>query len=182
MIRTATGETDRTAGRAAAKSAVGDLFDASPGDVRLEHRSGAAPLVRLRDERSRTARPRVGLSISHRDGRAVAVATRRRLSLGVDLERENSVDPSHARYFLSATELDRPTVHSSTALWVLKEAAWKALRCGRNLPFASLQVLFDAAGRVHAVALHGIRRRAVAKLWHPWPGWLAAVVVVRDFA
>ena len=132
----------------------------------------------------RTLRVPLSLSISlaHADGHAIAAAAEHPARIGVDLERDGQVSPDHAHYFLSPRERRTRRTRSLTELWALKESAWKALGCGDSTAFADLELVFDAGGGVRAVRLGTMVFPAVAEIRHPWPGWVAAVLLLRGVA
>jgi phosphopantetheinyl transferase (holo-ACP synthase) len=166
---------DRRVGHAAMKSAVAREAGVATRHVRVRHRPGAAPHVALRHERGRS-RPRIAVSLSHRDGRAAAVASTSVAAIGVDLEKAAAVEPAQARYFLAPSEQRLLTWYSASELWALKEAAWKALGLGDAVAFSSLTLDVSVDGAVTALVLHGIRMTARAILDHPAPGWVLAVL------
>ncbi len=154
VVRRAAARSDRAAARLATRKALGALR--------------ALPLSDI------------SLSISHKNGRALAAAARSHVSLGVDLECTSAIDPMHARYFLSPRERTARNATALTTMWVLKEAAWKALRCSSDMPLTALELAFDDRGGVRGVILCGVPHRARARLWTPWPGYIAALVVMRS--
>ena len=121
----------------------------------------------------------LSISLAHADGYAIAAATSHPARIGVDLEREGQISPAHAHYFLSARERRTQGVRTLTELWALKESAWKALGCGDSTPFADLELVADRNGTIRAVRLGAMVFPAIAELRHPWPGWVAAVLVLR---
>ena len=151
-LATGAARADYRAARLAARRAVARL--------------GAAPLA---------------LALSHRLGRAAAVATAARgVRVGVDLEVAGSVPPERARYFLTRYEREVAAGRVEfAALWALKEAAWKALDVRDTVCFSALELVLDVdTARLTAVALHGERYAASAALSAPWPGFVLAVVCV----
>ena len=156
--------------RRAAARAAGTALEALTGTaapVTLLHRPGAP---------AEAAGVAATLSVAHVSGRAVAAAASPGRHVGVDLEREGRVETPEVRRFAHASE--QAAVADPTTLWALKEAAWKALQCARDVPFHALRIEFDAAGEVCAVVLRGVRRAARSRVWAPWCGWTAAVVEV----
>ena len=115
------------------------------------------------------------VSLSHRDGRAAALAAPAGWRVGVDLERRDAVDAAHARYFLDRAERDAAARLGLASLWALKEAAWKALSLDAATPFAALRLRFDGA-RAVGVAVRGGAQAVTARLVAPWPGWVLAMV------
>ena len=124
----------------------------------------------------------LSISLAHADGHAIAAAAEHPARIGVDLERDGQVAAAHARYFLSARERRTQGTRSLTELWALKESAWKALGCGDSTPFADLELVFDAGGGLRAVRLGTMVFPAVAEIRQPWPGWVAAVLLLRGVA
>jgi phosphopantetheinyl transferase len=114
------------------------------------------------------------VSFSHREEcGAVVVAPG---PVGVDLELRHSIPPRQLRYFAHASEQTSLRGADPTVLWVLKEAVWKALRLGNDVPFKALRLEFANCGRLVAVRLGRARYRARALLTYPWPGYVLAVV------
>lgn len=176
-------QADYLAGRLAARQAVAALLDVAAADIDLLSRVAEPPLPMLRELRAEgwVRQPvHVSLSLSHRDGRAVAVASPSSLQVGVDLERASAVDPDHARYFLSCRERAARVRTSLAERWALKEAAWKALRCPADTPLMALELVVDDAGALRGVTLEGERLSARAWLPRTWPGYVAAVVAIRS--
>ena len=121
----------------------------------------------------------LSISLSHASGHAIAAAAHHPARIGVDLERDGRVAPNHADYFLVPRERRQQHVLSLTALWALKESAWKALGCDDTTPFGELELLFDTGGCVRAVRLGTMVTPALAEVRRPWPGWVAAVLVLN---
>ena len=121
----------------------------------------------------------LSISLAHTNGHAVAAATHHPARVGVDLERDGRIEPGHADYFLAPRERRQLPWMSLTALWALKESAWKALGCGDTTPFGELELLFDGGGSVVAVRLGTMVLAASAELRRPWPGWIAAILVLN---
>jgi phosphopantetheinyl transferase (holo-ACP synthase) len=182
---------DWLASRLAAKRAASGLLKGSEireHDIDIvrdarDSRWGTRVVARHVGGRTRTrqlTRPlSLSISLSHANGRAIAAATHHPARIGVDLEREGRVAGDHADYFLAPRERRQQHALSLTGLWALKESAWKALGCGDSTPFAELELLFDAAGCVRAVRLGTLVTPAIAEVRRPWPGWVAAVVVLN---
>ena len=147
--------------------------------VHLEGHDGAAPTVRHRDSAGRWTRFAGSVSVAHRDGRGAAVAVGFGMRAGVDLERSGSVSRKGARYFAGPRELTRGP-DDATTIWVLKEAAWKALELDGSLSLRCLALEFDRRRELQAVRVGNRRLRASAALLHPWFGFVAAVVLVED--
>jgi len=124
----------------------------------------------------------LSISLSHVDGHAIAAAAQHPARIGVDLERDGQIAPAHAHYFLSSRERRDQGARTLTELWALKESAWKALGCDDTTPFRDLELVIDAGGCLRAVRLGATVFPAVAELRHPWPGWVAAVLVLQGIA
>lgn len=84
------------------------------------------------------------------------------------------------RYFLTQAEQEATRSVDRTALWALKEAAWKALGCDDRTPFTAIELSFDADGRIRSVWCEGQKRPAAAVVSNPWPGFVLAVIQTRD--
>lgn len=170
--RVLTGSADHLASRLAARRAV---RAALPGalEIRIQRRTGAAPSV------IGTARP-IALSLTHCDGRAAAIAAPAPARIGIDLEREDTIAPDHARYFLTSRERAALGTHSLAALWALKEAAWKALALPGDTRFHDLELRLDDTGAVEAVSTKAQAFRASATLATPWPGYVLATIRVAE--
>jgi phosphopantetheinyl transferase (holo-ACP synthase) len=169
---------DWRASRLAAKRAAAQVLGVSDlTRIELASRAAAAPSLDVRDEIG-TAFPShlpVALSLSHCEGRAAAAASAG-VRIGVDLERAGAVRESQARYFLTPAERRAVGGRDLAELWALKEACWKALSCGRCLPFTALELHFDAEGGVNAVTKCGTTLHASAAVSYPWPGFVLAVL------
>ncbi|HEV8265915.1 MAG TPA: 4'-phosphopantetheinyl transferase superfamily protein [Gemmatimonadales bacterium] len=168
------------AGRLAAKRAVARMLGLSDlRAIEVRSRPGTRPLVRL--PRLSAVVP-LTLSIAHAAGRAAAVVVQARGvgtdRVGVDLERAGTVRSAHARYFLGEAEQSLARRVDLTALWVLKEAAWKALGLRAETPFTALELHLGRDGQLAGLSLLGRRRPARAWLARPWPGFLLAVVTL----
>jgi 4'-phosphopantetheinyl transferase len=150
---------DWLAGRYAAKRAVARRRGLSIDRLSLETRAGAAPSCSYLAHGSRTALS-LTVSIGHCAGIAIAAASDRTTSIGVDIEREDTVDPHECRLFLGAREHAIRSQLDATLAWVLKEAAWKALRLRDDIPFAALELDLTNDARL----LRGVR---IAGDWRP---------------
>jgi len=171
------GRSDWRAGRIAAKrAAAGALGLDDPTRVTLVPLPGGAPHIALRGPFGTHRIIPLAVSLAHRSGRAAAAATIEPGELGIDLELAGQVRAAHAGYYLSRAERELAGWYGLTALWTLKEAAWKALRCDDTVPFTALELRFDTAGAVDGVSLRGTVRRAAAGVLHPWPGYVLAIV------
>jgi phosphopantetheinyl transferase (holo-ACP synthase) len=171
---------DWRAARLAGKWAVaGTLGLRRSDDVEILTVPGSPPSVAVREEDGGVRLADVTLSLAHRHGRGAAVAAAGQTAVGVDLERETAIPAEHERYFLTAAERVARRRWTATALWALKEAAWKALRCADSVYFATLELCFDEGLVVRGVSLGGAMHPASATLTEPWPGFLLAVVRIE---
>jgi phosphopantetheinyl transferase (holo-ACP synthase) len=102
--------------------------------------------------------------------------------VGVDLDRAGAIRREHVRYFADRHEQAAWRRADPTALWALKEAAWKALRLGPEVPFSALQLRFGRGGELIRVRHAGATYSARAALGRPWPGYLLAVVQLGERA
>ena len=133
---------DWLAGRCAAKRAIRARWDMRADRIELRAVQGAAPEPHLRTATGGSSPLPDRLTITHRDGFALAVVFHAEMAVGVDVERAGDLSPLQLRYFLSQDERARHDGMDATLLWVLKEAAWKALRLGPGIPLSSLQLVF----------------------------------------
>lgn len=177
--------TEFRAGRLAAERAVCELRPSSRGKVCLTVRSrpGRPPTVWATDHCG-VQQLRLSLSITHRDGRAAAVACDRDTRVGIDLERRGAVPPGHLAYFMRQEEVDRARLRApaldATMLWTLKEASWKALALPRSTPFTALELFFED-GELTELRHGGRRWRACARFRDPWPGYRVSTVWARPW-
>jgi 4'-phosphopantetheinyl transferase EntD len=114
--------------------------------------------------------------LSHRDGRAAAIAAPAGALVGVDIERLDAIDSSHRRLFLTESERRAAADTSPIVLWTLKEAAWKALQLDGSVGFHELEVHLDHAGDVRGVGFREQWYSAVAAVVSPWDGYIMAVL------
>jgi 4'-phosphopantetheinyl transferase EntD len=174
-LRSTTRRLDWCAGHIAAKRAVMALLPITdPAKLHIDTGERGEPVVAVFPGAD------IRLSLSHRDARALAVAAEPGLRVGVDLERDEAIPASRARYFLTERERRQETSLGLARLWALKEAAWKALDCDARLPFASLELCFDEGGRVIAVAIEGVEHRVQCVQGRPWVGHVLAICLVAD--
>ena len=116
---------DRLAGRVAAKRALYALTGVDPHEMRVDTASSGAPVARV------PGFPEVGVSISHGDGVAVAVAVAHG-RVGIDRERIAARSPAFVSDWYTVDEADRYGADpvSLTAVWTVKEAVMKAIGAG----------------------------------------------------
>jgi 4'-phosphopantetheinyl transferase EntD len=173
---------DWLAGRLAAKRAVAGHFGIDRLDrIRLERRPGQAPLAFIQDESGWRSLPS-SLSIGHTDGWSIAAAADRDCRIGVDIDRVDAVDATHARYFLTARERRRAATGQVARLWVQKEAAWKALGLGDSNAFTDLELHLDDDLIARSASVRGSRVDVGAAVWAPAHGLMAAAVWAREAA
>ena len=186
--------TDWLASRLAAKRAATALLAHSGRSAReieivrsdSEGRAGhgvlAQQVARLTPSRILRVPLSFSISLAHAEGHAIAAAASHPARIGVDLEREGQIDRGYAQYFLSPRERRYQGRRTLTELWALKESAWKALGCDDATPFPDLELVLDAGGCVRAVRLATMIFPVVAEIRHPWPGWVAAVLMLQGIA
>jgi phosphopantetheinyl transferase len=121
------------------------------------------------DDHERWTRIPFSVSIAHRDGWAIAAAAEPSMRVGVDIDRVGEIVPEHLRYFLAPRESRCAGRIDASLAWVLKEAAWKALGLGSDVPFTAMQLSFDRGTR----ALQGVWVEST---------WLAARAHIVRFA
>ena len=174
--------TDRAAGTIAASQAAALALGTTPECVTLCHVNGMPPAVAITGavpQRDAT----LALSLSHRDGRAVAVATRSHtLRLGVDLERADGLSTEYARYFLTRAEFQSHGTLTLNQLWALKEAAWKALECEARTPYTALELGFGMHGGLREIRLRQQCMPVRALVFNPWRRMVCAVVFVPELS
>jgi 4'-phosphopantetheinyl transferase len=149
-------------GRWTAKAAVGAWLSVAPERVEILAAADGAPEAWLDGRRAP-----VSVSLSHRDGRALAAVVDAPAIVGCDLERIEPRSPAFVREFLSDAERqllgdcdDDERARLANLLWSAKEAAAKVHREGLRLDVR------------HAVANPG-DSPAPATRWSPlrvdWP-------------
>jgi phosphopantetheinyl transferase len=118
---------DRIAGRVAAKQAVSKLTSAKPEDIRIHSRASGEPFAIVDTYKL------IYVSISHRDGHAIAVADHQRI--GIDLEGIEHRDTHFITDWFRHDEqlLVRSTQILSSVAWSIKEAVLKVLGRGMAL-------------------------------------------------
>ena len=127
---------DRVAGRIAAKRALSALTGVDPLSIRVPSAESGEPLAQV------PAHPSVAVSISHREGRAIAVAVESG-RVGVDFEAVEARPEHFVQTWFDARERelagDDPV--RQTALWSVKEAVLKVLGTGLALSPNSVRVV-----------------------------------------
>jgi 4'-phosphopantetheinyl transferase EntD len=169
-------DAERTASRVAARRAIRGIVGGN-GTIELLARASRAPAVRIRGN-GRCAPP--VLSLSHRDGKAAAIAAPAGERVGIDVERLAPLDAAHARRFLTTREQKCEISLPLAMLWSLKEAFWKALGLNGSVAFRELELDIDRDGRVRGIYFRNEWRRAAGTIAAPWPGYVMAVVSVES--
>lgn len=136
------------AGRWAAKLAVARRLDADPSEVEILAAPSGAPEAWTRERHLP-----VDVSISHRDGRAVAVAAPAATGLGCDVE---VIEPRPAGFAedwftareLGAVERAAPSDRDElvTLTWSAKESALKAVGAGLRIDTRRVEISFGSDG------------------------------------
>lgn len=172
---------DWLAGRHAAKRAIRARWNVPAAEIELTSTPGDAPQPCVRSRRGAWSLLPARLTIAHRDGVAIAVASNAAAAVGVDLERAGEVSPLQLRYIVSEHERSCLDGIDATLIWVLKEAAWKALSLGPTEPLSSLQLVFQARAHKLVGVRHGARElKARADVWRVLAGrpLIAALVEI----
>ena len=140
---TAKRQNDRTLGRIAAKRAVSALTGRDPQSFQIVNAESGEPMVESID-----GEPMPRVSISHRDGEAVAVASSTGRT-GIDLEVVESHPPSFAKTWFRTSEQGwaQGDAQKESAVWAVKEAVLKALGMGMALDPREVEVLGIADGQ-----------------------------------
>ncbi len=169
-------------GRWAAKSALGAWQDVSVADVEVLAAADGAP-----EALAGGVPMPVGLSISHRAGRALATVGRGSGALGCDLEAVEPRSPAFVRQWLGPAEhgvlngLDGELRDlAANLLWTAKEAVSKARREGLRLDLRQATVepghLPQSPGAWSSLRV-GWGDGPVELGWWRWePGWVMTVV------
>ena len=169
-------------GRWAAKSALGAWRDVPAADLEVLAAADGAP-----EALAGGTRMPVGLSISHRAGRALVTVGSRSGALGCDLEVVEPRSPAFVRQWFGPAEHQvlnglegelRDLV--ANLLWAAKEAASKARREGLRLNLRQATIepgpLDRSPGSWHSLRV-GWEDGQVELGWWRWePGWVMTVV------
>ena len=147
---------DRIAGRIAAKRALAELTGVAPLEILIPSADSGEPIAVVPNF------PTARVSISHREGHAIAVAVLDG-RIGVDLEAVELRPPHFGRQWFSADERviigDDPRLQ--TIAWSIKEAVLKVLGKGMALSVTDIDVLTigehgaTVALRGEAAVVHG---------------------------
>jgi NAD(P)-dependent dehydrogenase (short-subunit alcohol dehydrogenase family)/phosphopantetheinyl transferase (holo-ACP synthase) len=152
-------QADRTLGRVAAKEAVTKLTGMDPAEFEITNLESGEPIVVSMDGRTMPQ-----ISISHREGEAIAVATPSGRA-GIDLERVESRAASFSEtWFLpSEQKFCGGDARRESQVWAIKEAVLKVLGTGMRLDPREVEVLSIESGQVD-VRLWGSARSRHAAL------------------
>ncbi|MBX2800577.1 MAG: SDR family NAD(P)-dependent oxidoreductase [Myxococcales bacterium] len=147
---------DRVAGRVAAKRAISSLTGVAPHQVSVTSAPSGEPLCDV------PGHPGVRVSVTHRAGRAFAVAVHTGF-VGIDLERVETRPPSFARSWFDDAE--RAVIASDperqTIAWAIKEAVLKLIGTGMACSPHEVRVL-DIAQSTATIQVTGEVRRRLA--------------------
>jgi 4'-phosphopantetheinyl transferase len=145
---------DRIAGRIAAKRALTQLTGVAPLNIRVPTAASGEPIAEV------PGQPGVSVSISHRQGQAVAVAVRAG-RVGVDLEQVEARPAHFAEMWFHDDErrLAGSDLVLQTALWSVKEAVLKALGTGMALSPHQVRVVALGGGRAEVRLLEQAQTR-----------------------
>ena len=135
---------DWLAGRYAAKRALAARWHVPPDWIELTSIPGGAPRPSLRNPAGSWSPLSDRLTIAHCDGIALAAAFPSSILVGVDIERAGELSPLELRYILSESERPSCDGVDPTLVWVLKEAAWKALGLSPCTPLSAPQLVLRA--------------------------------------
>src|SRR5512133_270240 len=175
-------KSDWRLGRLAGKAAVGSLLGVEPARVEVLAAGDGAPEAHLDGEPSQAA-----LSISHRAGRALAVATRAPAALGCDLELLEPRSQAFVRDWLAPPEQKLvegvPEGRRSLVtnfMWAAKEAAAKARREGLRLDVRGAAVRAQGVAEPtdgwRPLEVHWPGGERITGWWREEPGWVMTVV------
>lgn len=168
---------DFRAGRLAAKRAACGIGTAHPHRrIQISSLADGAPRLSVLDRCGRERPLDARVSISHRDGFAVAVVAPAGVRVGVDLERSGSIPLQAIGYFLTPAEQKMATYVDPAVLWSLKEAAWKALGLGRSVPFRAMQLCTNGPGQLLGVIVQDVFVPMHTRMSRPFPGFHAAAI------
>lgn len=170
-------DAERRASRVAARRAIRRLAGEQVS-IELRRRAQRPPLARIRNGMSPPAP--VALALTHRDGRAAAIAAPGGTLVGIDIERLNASDSDHERFFLTSRERRIAAGKPGALLWALKEAVWKALQLDGGVGFHELELDMSDTTELRAVSCRGIHYHAVSAISAPWTGYVMATVVLEQ--
>jgi 4'-phosphopantetheinyl transferase len=169
-------------GRWAAKAALSAWLGSPPGEVEVLAAADGAPQALVGDRPASAA-----LSLSHREGRALAVVADPGLAIGCDLEAVEPRSGAFVRTWLapaerasleSTDEADR--ARHANLIWTAKEAAAKTRREGLRLDVREAVVDVETeppAGEWRGLTVRWDREGITCRgWWREEPGWVLAFV------
>jgi phosphopantetheinyl transferase len=169
---------DRVAGRIAAKRALAELTGVDPLSIRVWSAESGEPLAEV------PGHPDVRVSISHKDGRAIAVAVDAG-HIGVDLEKVEQRAAPFARTWFDDSEraVIAGDATRETVAWAVKEAVLKLVGAGMACSPHDVRVIAigdgDAAVELRGEVALRHAERGGGEVRIRWVGTDAVVVLVR---
>jgi 4'-phosphopantetheinyl transferase len=172
-------------GRWTAKAALCAWSGVEPDEVEIMAAADGAPEALV------GARAPAALSLSHRDGRALAIVADPRLTIGCDLEAVERRSGAFVRTWLAGAEIARveaarPTGRARLAnlFWAAKEAAAKARREGLRLDVRDAVIELEGKssddGDWRPLTVRWEREGITGYgWWRAEPGWVFAFVSGR---
>jgi phosphopantetheine--protein transferase-like protein len=151
-------QADRILGRMAAKQAVSELTGLDPQSFAIHNRESGEPYAVASG-----GEPMPHVSISHRDGEAIAVATPTGRA-GVDLELVEARAPSFSETWFRSSErtMCKGDPRRESQVWAIKEAVLKALGTGMQLSPRDVEVLNVSKGRAEVRLYNDASQRHAA--------------------
>ena len=127
------------------QTAVADLTGLDPSQFEIQNLASGAPVVVSLD-----GRPMPHISISHRDGEAIAIATPSGRA-GIDMECVEQRAASFAETWFRPTERAhcQGDARRESQVWAVKEAVLKVLGTGMRLDPREVEVLSMEDNQVH---------------------------------
>lgn len=172
-------------GRWCAKQAVLALRPRDPAGLEILAGPDGAPVVRARGEPDALA----SMSLTHRDGRAAAVAGPPELRIGCDLERVEARSDAFIRDYFTATEAAYVLAHAHRArhvlanlCWSAKESVLKAERSGLRADTRAVAVSLPTSlepDRWHALHARSASTGDYTGCWRLAGDWLVTVLADR---
>lgn len=181
-LRVARRRRDWRLGRFTAKAAVGALLSVAPERVEILAASDGAPEAWIDAERLP-----VSVSISHRAGRALAVAAHAPQVIGCDLERVEPRSGAFVREWLAPAEQGLLAAHAAAErdlmanlVWTAKEAGAKVRREGlrldvRRAVVAPAEASAECDGWHELTVSWADRRAPTAGWWRTERGWVMTI-------
>lgn len=153
---------DRVAGRVAAKRALALLTGADPLDIRIATAASGEPIATV------PSHPTARVSLSHRSGRAVAVAVDAGY-VGIDIERVEERPESFSQMWFDADEqrLTAGNPELLTVAWAVKEAILKLVGTGMACSPHDVKVRSVGPGTAAVQILGEVRERLAQRGGEP---------------